>query len=337
MRKITIDGKVYRLPNSQTAFQREMYGHLIDWKWANNISDDPGYFRGIPYDAILPDELADSYPMLYPDIVDTLKRHLQKYPFRIHKYFNHMASSQAANINLFLPILGHPQASTVLRAVKSDFASLAIDHLDHGFRIEFWDELYGNLGDKSKISGTDADIAIAYYNHQGELCLWLIEHKLTEPEFTTCGGYRSKGRQPKHDCSKTFAEILSDKHICYYHDVKQFNYWTITEANQNFFTNHDHFDHCPFKGGLNQLWRNQLLALSIEQDSRQPYEHTFFSVVKHPSNTALDKSLRAYQDLIDHQPKFSVLTSADVIAAAVAMNDSDLNQWIKWYRSLYKL
>jgi hypothetical protein len=319
------------------AFQREMYVHLIDWKWAQNITREPGYDRGIPYDAILPNEIADRLPMLYPGIVGNLKKHHQKYPFRIHKYFNHMASSQAANINLFLPILGHSKASAVLRAVKPDFARLAIDQLDKGYRIEFWDESYENLGDKKKVSGTDVDIAIAYYNPQDELCLWLIEHKLTEPDFTECGGYRSKGRQAQHDCSKTFAEILADKNLCYYHDVCRYHYWTITEANQDFFPNHAHFARCPFKGGLNQLWRNQLLALSIEQDPRQSYKNTFFSVVIHHGNTALDKSLQAYQDLIGHNPNFSVFTSTDVIAAAEAIKEPDLHHWITWYKSLYKL
>jgi len=336
MKVVTIDGNDYRLPNALNAFQQEMYIHLINWKWAH-ITREPGRHHGIPYDAILPDEYADRYPMHYPGVADALESHLQKYPFRIHKYFNHMASSQAANLNLFLPVLLHPNANAVLSALKPDFARLAASQLDNGYRIEFWDEPFGNLGDKSNVSGTDVDIAIAYHNHQDELGLWLIEHKLTENEFTLCGGFKSKGRQARHDCGKRFADILADKHLCYYHDVRQFKYWTITETNQAFFANHDQYDHCPFQGGLNQLWRNQLLALSIEQDARQPYKQASFSVVKHPGNTALDKFLAAYQNLIAGHPKFSVFTSADVIAAATTLNDSGLNKWIAWYRALYKL
>jgi hypothetical protein len=336
MKTVTIDGQDYRLPGKLNAFQQDMYVHLINWKWTH-ITREPGYNRGIPYDAILPDAYADRYPMLYPPIIDVLEQHLEKFPFRIHKFFNHMASSQVANLNLFLPVLRHPQADAVLGALRPDFARLAVSQLDHGYRVEFWDEPFGNLGDKSKVSGTDADIAIAYYNHQDELCLWLIEHKLTEKEFTPCGGFRSKGRQARHDCSRRFADILADKHLCYYHDVRRFNYWTITETNQAIFANHDQHAHCPFQGGLNQLWRNQLLALSIEQDTRQPYKRASFSVVKHPGNTSLDKSLAAYRNLIADHPKFSVFTSADVIAAAATLDDAGLNKWIAWYRALYKL
>lgn len=336
MKVLNVNGTDYRLPNTLNTFQQDMYVHLINWKW-QHITREPGHHRGIPYDALLPDADADRYPMLYPAITHALERHLQTYPFRIHKFFNHMASSQAANLNLFLPVLLHPHANAILRALKPDFARLAVSHLDHGYRIEFWDEPFGNLGDKSPVAGTDVDIAIAYYDHQDTLCLWLIEHKLTENEFTECGGFRSKGRQPRHDCSQRFADILADKPLCYYHDVRHFNYWSITEANRAFFPNHAHYAHCPFQGGLNQLWRNQLLALSIEQDTRQPYRHTAFSVVKHPRNRALDTSLAAYRNLIADNPKFSVFTSADVITAATALNDTTLNAWIAWYRELYDL
>jgi hypothetical protein len=334
MKVIQIDGKEYHLSSPLNTFQQEMYVHLIDWKWAH-ITREPGFFRGKPHDAILPEAYAGQFPVLYPGIVDAVKRHLEKFPFRLQLYFNHMASSQAANLNLFLPILLHSSANTILRALNPDFARLAPSELDHGYRIEYWDEPFGNLADHTHLSGTDADIAIAYYNRQDKLCLWLIDHKLTEKEFTTCRGFKSKGRQAKHDCSKPFSKILADKQLCYCHDVRHYNFWNITETNRTFFVNHFRYPHCPFQGGLYQLWHTQLLGLSIEQDERQPYQHVSFSVVKHPRNTSLDKSLAEYQDLIANNPKFSVFTSSDVIAAATALTDPKLDQWIAWYRNLY--
>jgi hypothetical protein len=336
MKTLTVNSQNYRLPGMLNPFQQKLYIHLINWKWAH-ITHDAGMARGENYDAILPEEYADQFPIIYPEIVPALKEHLQKFPFRIHVHFNHMASSQAANLNLFLPILRSPNASAVLSKLKPDFTRLADSQMDHGYRIEFWDEPFGNLNDKTPVSGTDSDIAIAYYNHQDELCLWLIEHKLTESEFTTCGGFKSKGRQVKHDCSKSFTDILTDKSICYYHDARQFNYWKITDVNQAFFANHADHDHCPFQGGMNQLWRNQLLALSIEQDERQPFKYVTFSVVRHPENTSLNATLNKYQELIDNNPKFSTFTSAQVIAAASELNNADLDQWVTWYKALYDL
>jgi hypothetical protein len=336
MKEFMINGQGYRLPDMLNPFQQEMYVHLINWKW-EHITRQPGTDRGVIYDAVLPTEYVDQFPILYPGIVNAFKEHLQKYPFRIHKYFNHMASSQAANLNLFLPILLHPNANAVFAKLKPDFARLAVSQLDKGYRIEFWDEPFGNLNDKSKAAGTDSDIAIAYYNDQNELCLWLIEHKLTEKEFTTCGGARSPRKRSSHDCNKSFTEILANKNLCFYHHMNKYNYWKITETNQAFFANHAHYKHCPFKEGMNQLWRNQLLALSIEQDDRQPFKHVTFSVVKHPRNTSLDATLDAYQELTGNNPKFLVFTSADVIAAASTANDPQLDLWITWYKALYDL
>jgi hypothetical protein len=250
-----------------------------------------------------------------------------------------MASSQAANVNLFLPVLLHSTANQMLNLLKEDFKDLAINELYKGFRIEFWDGNSntdkGLLGDHTAIAGTDSDIAIAYYNKENELCLWLIEHKLTEKEFTECGGAKSKGRKQNHDCTRSFSEILKNKDLCYYHSGSKYEYWNITEANQSFFVNHSNHKSCPFKGGMNQLWRNQLLGFAIEKLGK--YKHVHFSVVHHPDNDALRNSIDQYKDLINSNPKFSVFTSKDVIDIACKVSDSALQTWVDWYKELYKL
>ena len=336
MKTYTVEGQEYRLSNTLNPFQLEMQVHLVNWK-RENITREPGMHHGLPNDAILPERLVGQYPMLYPFILPTFKHHKEDFHFRLHQYFNHVASSQAANVNLFLPVLLHSNVNVILRDLNPDFARLALSELDHGYRLEYWDEPYGTLGDRTPISGTDADIAIAYYNHENELCLWLIEHKLTEAEFTTCRGSKSKGRTAIHDCSKSFSDILENKLVCYYHSANHYNFWDITDANRTFFVNHAQHPNCPFMGGLNQLWRNQLLGLSIEQDERQPYKHVMFSVVRHPRNTYLKQSLAEYEDLIANNPKFSVFTSKEILNAAAGLQDPDLDQWIAWYRDLYAI
>ena len=340
-------GNQYRLPKSLTPFQERMYIHLIDRKWRS--TSEPGYYKGIPYDAILPESRVKTgdLPHLYSDIKETLKKHQENNDFRIHKHFYHMASSQAANINLFLPILHHQNADAIFHAIRPDFNTLAKDHLDHGYCIEYWGgnacqkrDTAGNsdlLHDKTATSGTDADLAIAYRNHAGELCLWLIEHKLTEREFTPCGGSKSRGRQTRHDCGKSFSELVRNPAPCYYHDVNKYAYWKISQKHQDVYLNHDSFTGCPFRGGMNQLWRNQLLGFAIEDSEAFPYTHVAFSVVHHPENKMLNKTLEAYKRLINHNPKFSSFTSLDVIKAAEACADERLQAWITWYKDLYNL
>lgn len=345
MSKQIVGGIAYLLPEHLNNFQLKLYVHLINWKW-KHITTLAGTSNGASYDAILPSQYGSQglMPHLYPPVLTALGAHRKMNPFRIHKHFYHMASSQAANINLFIPILHSPQAGTILASLKSDFKSLATDQLDNGYCIEYWGGNYlgtstgkGLLGDKAAQSGTDSDLAIAYRNHDDELCLWLIEHKLTEAEFTTCGGFKSKGRTDKksHDCTRSFSEIMKNKSVCYYHDKCKFKYWDITEANRAFFVDHASHAQCPFQGGMNQLWRNQLLALAIEQDRHSPFKHVCFSVVHHPRNTALDATLNHYQKLIDSNPKFFAFTSADVINAATSHADPSLQTWVNWYKNLY--
>lgn len=341
MKHFNIDGKQYRLPNSLSDWQQRMYVHLINWKWARDIIEAGEYtYKGIPYayDAILPKGVGlDTSPIIYPPALSRLKQHVQRFPFRIHKHFNHMASSQAANVNLFLPILMSGKADEILRTIRPDLNTIATEHLDGGFRIEFWDEGLSSLGDKNARSGTDSDIAIAYRNHSGELCLWLIEHKLTEAEFTTCGGFKSKGRQHRHDCSRPFSEIVADRHTCYYHDIRKFNYWNITARHLDMFPAGDDWTGCPFKGGMNQLWRNQLMALAIEDDNGvyKDYKHVHFSVVHHPDNPALKESMAQYRKLTGNNARFSSFTSDMVVRAAKTVNVDDLNAWAEWYEELY--
>lgn len=345
MKVRTINGYDYRLPNELNDFQLSIYVHLINWKW-RNVTTEPGSHKHkgqtLMYDAILPQE---DIPHIYPGIRRDFKAHHERNPFRIHRHFYHMSSSQAANINLFLPILHHRLTNNIFRYLRPDFASLATDQLDQGYCLEFWGGNFsvnstskGLLGDKTTRAGTDADIAIAYRNHQDELCLWLIEHKLSEQEFTTCGGYRSKGRKDKlrHDCTKDFNQVLADKKVCYYHDQCGYKYWDITDRHRNFFVNQNGYSQCPFKGGMNQLWRNQLLGLAIE-DKGDVFKHAYFSVVHHPGNTSLNATLNKYKELIENNPKFSVFTSADILKAVEVSNDKLISEWVDWYRELYKL
>lgn len=339
----SINGKTYRLPGSLTEFQQGMYIHLINYKQNVLGIKEPGEYtykgRDIEYDAILPKAVREKYPLIFPGILPLLLEHRNKHHFKLHLHFNHMASSQAANVNLFLPVLLHRSADEIFKQLKPDFNRLAKDQLDHGFRIEYWDgknKEKGLLGDHNARSGTDSDIAIAYYNHANELCLWLIAHKLTEKEFTTCGGNKSNDRdKTRHRCEKSFSEILENKELCFYHDFKKNEYWKITEGNQSFFINHKKHDSCPFKGGMNQLWRNQLLGLALEK--KGPYQHVYFSVVHHPGNKSLNTTIEQYQDLINHDQRFSVFTSKEMVDIVKCQNDPELTKWADWYCGLYNI
>ena len=335
--------KDYKIPRSLSPFQKKLYMHLIDWKW-RHVTEDEGYstYRGsrIAYDAIIPERLHSTLSNIYPRIRDPLIEHNKAFRVKIHRYFHHMASSQAAAVNLFLPILNSPLAEKILNTIKPDLKTIARDHLFSGFRFEYWDGIRNNdsglLGDHNARSGTDADIAIAYRNQDNELCLWLIEHKLGEKEFTDCGGYEAR-REHGSDrlCAISYKDIMEDHGHCYYNSVRHTKYWEITSNNKDIYTPCNSYETCPFRGGVNQLWRNQLLGLAIVSDSKTDFKHMHLSVVKHPQNASLDKTINQYKAMISDQSNFSVFDSNDIIAQARMTGDKELVKWSDWYQDLY--
>jgi hypothetical protein len=338
MKEIIRNGKRYRLPNVLNAFQTELYLHLINWKWAH-LTEEPGTFRGRPYDALLPQALKDELFPLYDPIKGLFQSHQKKFPFKSHKFLGHMASSQAACANLFLPLMQEPAlAAEILRAVKPDLRQIATDQLDAGFRIEFWDEPYNLLNDHNAVSGTDADFAIAYDDENGNLNLWLIEHKLTEAEFTTCGGARSKNRTAVHRC-QPIGNIIENPELCYYHSASGYRYWDLTLSDNDIFDSQRLKEEgvCPFKGGMNQLWRNQLLAMGIEKSDHWPYKKVFFSVVYHPDNIFLQPTMQAFHDLIGHSDRFFSFTSNAVLKSVDGTQSPALKAWAEWYCELYRI
>ena len=339
MKTYLINDSSYRLPDALTDFQLDMYVHLVNWKW-NHLTQEPGYHNGIPYDALLPKELEAKHHPLYQPVIDVFLSHQKKFPFKVHTFIGHMASSQAACANLFLPLLQYPDiAAQILRAVKTDLHKIATEYFDSGYRLEFWDEPDNMLNDHNSASGTDADIAIAYRDEADNLKLWLIEHKLTEKEFTPCGGYKSKKRDKyAHRCN-SIADILNDRRLCYYHSGCSYRYWDITLSGASCFAveNLLAYKKCPFKDGLNQLWRNQLLAIAIQssQSPRWPFKSAYFSVVHHPKNESLTPTINLFKQLTSNSDKFFTFSSRELVEQAKQVNFAPLQEWLTWYQGLY--
>ena len=322
--------KHYKIPSKLTDFQLSLYIHLIEWKW-KHITKKPGLNGGREYDAILPKEFAEIGCPLYQPII----KEMEKHRFKKHKHFGHMASSQAACINLFAPVLKDSKiANAILPAINPRFRDIAVDYLENGFQFEYWDES-NPLNDHTSVAGTDSDIAIAYYDIEGKLSLWLIEHKLTEDEFTTCGGYRSKGNTQKENC-RNGKLILSDKSRCYYKYHCNYKYWEITHESKLFnITKLNQREKCPFIEGENQLWRNQLMGYAIQK--KGAFENVHFSVVHHHENTDLQTSMDNYRNILNEQSVFDSFTSKDVIKSAKKINNQDIQEWLNWYSVLYRV
>lgn len=325
-------------------FRDRVYGYILAYRNEKIEPKGCGMYNGKENPYVLPEELwdIDVPAMLYSPIKETVIE-IQNSEFRYKPHlfaYKHIASSQTACVNLFVPVLESPYANDILKRISccpSDFHHLDRGYLYHGYRFEFWDSTDENakglLGDHSKQAGTDADIAIAYRNNNGDLCLWLIEHKLTEKKFTECGGYKSTANKHKEVCMRCdLADIMTNPSLCMYHGQKHYNYWNIMEdSGIDFYGGRYCGDGCPFRGGMNQLWRNQLLAMALEKEGI--YKDVYFSVVHHPENHYLKKSINTYHLLTSNSPKFSSFKSSELIDAASV--DSNLIDWVVWYKNVY--
>ena len=334
----TINGIKYYLPSNLNLEQTDIYIHIIDWK-RKNITTQRGLYKGHEYDAIIPIET--TFPtMMYKPIIPLMKEMQQgDFAYKPHKFAYHAVSSQTACINLFMPLLLSKDADRILPMIPgcpSDFSRIARDKLFHGFCFEYWgqDIIKGSgvLNDHSNGAGTDADVAIAYYNMEDKLCLWLIEHKLSENEFTKCGAYKSEANSNKENCTQcTLEEIANNPKKCHYHIIG-YKYWDILKKNLDKFQGSINIKGCPFKDGLNQLWRNQMLAFELQK--KGAYNTVTFSVCHHEKNTMLDKSINRYKALTCGNQMFSSFTNYDVLNA-VNTHDSELRKWLQWYKELY--
>lgn len=336
-----VNGYIYYIPSNLTPEQEAIYCHIIDWK-RKNITAERGIYRGHEYDAILADNT--SVPaMIYTPLIRQLEE-MQKgeFAYKPHKFAHHAVSSQTACINLFMPLLLSDEANDILQKIPgcpSDFKEIARKELFKGFCFEYWGQDIkqgkGVLNDHSSQAGTDADVAIAYNNMNGELCLWLIEHKLSEKEFTECGAYKSKteeANEVKENCKKcNLATIAANPQKCYYH-IKGYKYWEYLRHNIKKYQGETGIKGCPFRRGLNQLWRNQMLAFALKET--KTYQNVTFSVCHHANNTMLKHSIDQYKALIDNDRMFSSFTNYDILNA-INTDAPKLRMWKQWYEEVY--
>ena len=146
-------------------------------------------------------------------------------------------------------------------------------------------------------------------------------------ELCLSPGYSHSEKAYCTSCS--IEEILENHDKCYYHKHCGYFYWNIMDAQSSFFCGKYEGNGCPFRGGMNQLWRNQMLPLELE--NRGVFEEVYFSVVSHPDNSFLDKTMNEYRALINNSPKFYNFKSNALVDVAVDY----LPDWSNWYKKVY--
>ena len=123
-------------------------------------------------------------------------------------------------------------------------------------------------------SGTDADVAVFYSFDNHKKGILLIEFKFIEAEFSVCSSFAKKTKTRGHCDSERFFDLVETKNeLCGYN---KYSNWTLTTQSKAFDSQKiKSMSACPFRYGLNQLWRNMLLAEKVAY-ARQCDEFDFW-------------------------------------------------------------
>ena len=160
-------------------FQEKIYSCLIKYKKESlNVNDKGTSAHGVEHDCLLPKPYcyAKIPVMLYDGIKETVKDiQASKFAYKAHLSASvHVASSQTACINLFVPILESEYADQILigaGVVPKDFDHIDRNQLRKGYCFEYWESTLegtkGLLGDHSPNAGTDSDVAIFASRYTG--------------------------------------------------------------------------------------------------------------------------------------------------------------------------
>lgn len=169
-----------------------------------------------------------------------------------------------------------------------------------------------SIGDQSEFAGTDADVAVFYtYNRSESVTesdtltngskkgVLLIEFKFIEAEFSVCSSYKNKTEARPYCNSTDFYQTMiinkqaddKQKPLCGY---TRYQNWQLTAESEMFSDSltqsetitSKNIRTCPFRFGLNQLWRNMLLVEKIAE-VRQCNEFGFWVLSPQPNDSFL--------------------------------------------------
>jgi len=285
-----------------------------------------------------PDWRANLHPSLRP----LAKQRVASGELPLHGYAHALNSSQAFAMNLFLPVAGGAPsafAAWVGRAVGLHVAIESVD-LEYYGSGDLLCEIPGpEPGPHDKL--TAADVAVHLVDGDGRRGVLLIEVKLTEGGFTTCGGIDSRGNRDRAPCLDADL-FFREPARCYlrhpYRATRDRRYWRIFEQAHGSlraaFPGQAEHAGCPFAGDWQQPMRNHALALAMQQAGLVDFWH--LALVHHDDNPDVPGPWDAYRrcaadaESLHRWPASSLLPA---LAACVPAADDHEG----WMRARYVL
>ncbi len=296
---------------SGNPWQRKAYSHLSDYLKKKGIREFGASARGSLYRHLLQEKDGPHNFMNEQLYQQTLKRFNQHKAGDQNRILTNTASSQAYCFNLFLYLNNHKELANVLFSDLFE-KDVEIQHIEleftpnrmqlqpfksesttlSGALTTFTKNQDESIGDQSEYAGTDADAAVYYTYESGKRGVLLIEFKFIEAEFSVCSSYKKKVIARQYCNSADFYKTMiveqqhDNKHkpLCGY---TRYQNWQLSKSSKVFDSEKINSSvACPFRFGLNQLWRNMLLAERVAK-VRQCAEFGFWVLSPKPNDAFL--------------------------------------------------
>ena len=279
---------------------------------------------------------------IYRDYRDLAEVAVRSDGVRLHAHAAHLRSSQAFAFNLFLPFRqgGNLMLSKLLSAAIG--ADIAIDEV----RFEWVPPgaLLGEVDGESPTGdepATAVDVALRGRLADGRGAAVLLEVKLSEADFTHCGGRKSRGNRRRDVCGS--ARLLFDEpDACYLRrplrSSRDRRYWEIfTKSHGSVgaaFPGADREGPCPFAFGMQQPMRNLAIARGIEQDRDSGVDRVWFALCAHDDNPDVVARWDGWRGLLPEPAMAPYLTASAVVGCG---EEEGLGEWAAWMRGRYRL
>jgi hypothetical protein len=248
---------------------------------------------------------------------------------RLHDYARARNSSMVFAFNLFLPFPRHP-----LR-LGAPFEDVCWS----GVRLEWTPpgrllgEIRGDVpGPREKATAIDA--LLEGLRPSGARVAVLVEVKLSEAGFTTCGGAVSPRNLERFGCDDAHA-MLAEPQRCYLtkppHQRRPRRYWEIFEAQHGSLAGAFpgvSSGPCPFRGHAQQLMRQHALAMAMEQEGLA--DEAWLLLLHHDHNPDVVPHFDAYQATAARPERLLRWPATRLLAAGPL-------PWAAWMRQRYFL
>ena len=277
---------------------------------------------------------------IYPEYRTLVEESVRVDSVKLHGFAAHILSSQVFAFNLFLPFregskerLSHHLSELVGTRLTVD--SVNFEWVPPG-------HLLGELEGEQSLDdepATAVDVVLWSRLECGKWAAVLVEVKLSEGNFTHCGGRDSRGNRRKDLC-KSAKLFFDDPNVCYLRRPlrkrRDRRYWEIFAASygsvRNAFPSADLNGSCPFAYDMQQPMRNFAIAHSLVQEDM--VEQAWFALCAHDANPDIAAHWEEWKNLLADPSMAPSLLPSEIVAIGEA---EGLKGWAEYMRARYSL